>query len=239
MFKVFFALLIITLFSCSRKTTNPLSRDLLGQVSTIDSLLNGYYYGIITLDQVKQYGDFGLGTFAGLDGEMIFLDGVFYQVKADGRVHKPPGNIRTPFACATFFESDTIVDLGQIPNMEALEGALDRNLKNKNIFYAIRIDGTFEYVKTRSVPSQSEPYPPLAQVIESQPTFEFRDIRGTIVGLRCPSFTKGLNLPGYHFHFLTNKKDGGGHLLELKMVNGRAQIDTTNILHMILPEETD
>ena len=104
-----------------------------------------------------------------------------------------------------------------------------------NIFYAIKIEGTFSYIKTRSVPAQEKPYPPLVEVTQNQPIFEFNDVEGTIVGFRCPAYVAGINVPGYHLHFLTKSKDSGGHVLEFEIVEAVASIDYTSEFLMILP----
>lgn len=51
------------------------SDDILYQVSTINALLEGIYDGDTSYGELKQHGDFGIGTFSGLDGGMIELDG--------------------------------------------------------------------------------------------------------------------------------------------------------------------
>ena len=90
----------------------------------------------------------------------------------------------------------------------------------KTCFYAVMIQGEFSYVKTRSVPAQEKPYPPLAEVTKNQPTFEFTDVTGTMVGFRCPPYVTGINVPGYHLHFLTDDRTAGGHLLEFTVAPG-------------------
>ena len=77
--------------------------DILTQVSTIDAILGGLYDGVVTYGELKQYGDFGIGTFEGLDGEMVALDGNFYQIKSDGVAYPVDDDMTTPFACAIFF----------------------------------------------------------------------------------------------------------------------------------------
>ena len=74
------------------------------QASTIDALLDGNYEGDVSFAELGACGDFGLGTFDALDGEMVGLDGAFYQVKADGRAYEVDGRMKTPFAVVTFFE---------------------------------------------------------------------------------------------------------------------------------------
>ena len=75
------------------------------QTSTLQALMAGVYDGDLTYQELARHGDFGLGTFDALDGEMIALDGAFYQIKADGRVYPVAGAMKTPFAAVTFFKA--------------------------------------------------------------------------------------------------------------------------------------
>ena len=54
------------------------------QTSTMGALLDGVYDGDVTIAELLRHGDFGLGTFNHLDGEMLVLDGVCYQLRGDG-----------------------------------------------------------------------------------------------------------------------------------------------------------
>lgn len=112
-------------------------------------------------------------------------------------------------------------------------------MPTKNIFYAIKIDGVFGYIKTRSVPRQDKPYPPLVEVVKNQPIFEFHNAEGTIAGFRCPDYVKGVNVPGYHLHFITDDKKAGGRLLECQMQNVRVGIDYTSEFFMTLPGHSE
>jgi acetolactate decarboxylase len=217
---------------------NPVAqRETLTQISTIDAILNGVYDAVLPCGTLKEYGDFGIGTFEGLDGEMVGLGGDFYQVKADGVAYPVSDSLETPFACVTFFDVDREEQLPRGTDYEQLEEFMDGILPTGNIFYAIKIEGTFSYMKTRSVPGQQKPYPPLAEVTKNQPIFEFRDVEGTIVGFRCPAYVAGLNVVGYHLHFLTKDKDAGGHVLEFTVEDAIACFDYTSEFLMILPGE--
>ncbi|MBN1862720.1 MAG: acetolactate decarboxylase [Dehalococcoidales bacterium] len=220
----------------SDANANPLAgSETLVQISTIDAVLNGLYDGVTSLETLKEYGDFGIGTLAGLDGEMIGFDGDFYQVRSDGIAYLVADNMETPFAAVTCFDSDLEIELPQITSYEQLEQFLDAALPTDNIFYAVRIEGTFSYIKTRSVPRQEKPYPPLVEVTAQQPVFEFNDVAGTIAGFRSPAYVSGVNVPGYHLHFLTEDRSAGGHLLELATQEAVAKIDYTFEFLMILP----
>ena len=235
-------LLFISMSGCSsnpatqKYADNPVAqRETLAQISTIDAILSGVYDGVVDFGTLKKYGDFGIGTFEGLDGEMLGFDGNFYQVKADGMAYAVSDSMETPFASVTFFEVDYKQDLPEGIDYEQLQDFLDGVLPTGNIFYAIKIEGMFSYMKTRSVPAQEKPYPPLVEVTQNQPIFEFNDVEGTIVGFRCPAYVAGVNVPGYHLHFLTKSKDSGGHVLEFEIVEAVASIDYTSEFLMILP----
>jgi acetolactate decarboxylase len=139
---------------------------LLFQTSTLQALMAGVYDGDLTFQELARQGDFGLGTFDALDGEMIALDGVFYQIRADGRVYPVAGAMKTPFAEVTFFKSARTHLIEMPVNYQQLLDYITRLLPSPNLPYAIRIDGFFPYVKTRSIPRQQKPYPPLAAAVK-------------------------------------------------------------------------
>jgi acetolactate decarboxylase len=228
--------LMITLLGCSSPQAK---RDILFQTSTIDALLVGVYDGEMTFKELKQHGDLGLGTFNGLDGEMIALDGQFYQIKMDGVAYPVADSMKTPFSVVTFFEADDARQLNNKVNYEQLTQYLDSVIPTENIFYAIRIDGVFSYIKTRSVPEQHKPYPPLVDVVKHQAVFEFHDTEGTILGFRTPGYVKGINVPGYHLHFITADKKAGGHLLACEMEDVKIELDSTSMFTLVLPEDKD
>lgn len=212
-------------------------RDVLYQVSTIDSLMAGLYDGRMSLGKLAKHGDFGLGTFDKLDGEMIVLDGIIYQVTSDGVAHTIAGGTTTPFAAVTFFDKDKTAAIGREKSLTELKDYLDRMLPLKNLFYAIRIDGAFKHVKTRSVPAQRKPYKKLVEVAAQQPVFEFNEVQGTIVALRCPYYVKGVNVPEYHFHFITADRKQGGHLLDCTIQSGLVMLDLTPEFNLFLPRD--
>lgn len=231
-----FLLLILTVFSWAGCSGSQGTDDTLFQVSTINALLDGEYAGTMTFGELKKYGTFGLGTFDALDGEMIGLEGAFYQIKADGVAYPVSDSMTTPFAVVTVFEADQTLSSPDSMDYEGLQRYLDELIPDQNIFYAIKITGTFPYIKTRSVPRQEEPYPLLVEVVKEQTTFEFHDIEGTIVGFRCPDTVKGVNVPGYHLHFITADRKAGGHLLACQLQDATIAIDYTSEFYMVLSQ---
>jgi len=231
---LFYVLIFCSLlFGCAKKENDP---DVLFQISTINALLEGIYDGEITFKELKQHGDLGLGTFNALDGEMLMLEGEIYQVKADGKVYPAADSMKTPFSAVTFYEEDKTLVLDSTLDYNSLEKFLDKILPTENIIYAIKIEGAFKYVRTRSVPAQEKPYLPLSEVVKNQPEFEFHNINGKLVGFRLPDYLNGINVPKYHLHFITEDKTGGGHLLECKTGRIKIGIDFTDKIFISLPE---
>ncbi|TAM34214.1 acetolactate decarboxylase [bacterium] len=234
-FYPFLILSILALFGCCHSQR----RDVLYQVSTIQALSAGDYDGKASLCRLRRHGDFGIGTFQGLDGEMLALDGVFYQVKADGRVYPVDQASRIPFAQVTFFDADKTFVIDDELNYAELTRHLDKLLPSKNIFYAVKISGLFKYVQIRSVPKQSPPYPKLDQALKGQKVFEFYDIRGTMVGWRSPQCSEKIGVPGYHMHFISEDKLKGGHVLDFKTGGVKAELDETNDFYLSLPDNPE
>jgi acetolactate decarboxylase len=230
---------LICIFMCLMPALSASSNGVLFQTAPINSLVQGVYDGSTTFKDLKNHGDFGSGTVEALDGEMVALDGKFYQIKSDGKAYLINDSMTTPFAQVTYFKQDNTISLNGTNNLTALQGYLDNKLPTKNIFYAIRIDGTFSYVKTRSVPIQNKPYPILSEAVKGQKIFEFNNVSGTIIGFRCPPYVNGVNVPGYHLHFITAERNAGGHLLDLKLTNVSVKVDSISKLEMILPHNDE
>ncbi|TIH13765.1 acetolactate decarboxylase [Marinifilum sp. JC120] len=206
------------------------------QYSIIDSLLAGNYDGELTIADLKKHGDTGLGTFNSLDGEMVFLDGEVYKVNARGKVLKTNDNELTPFAAAAVFKTDKIIKLDSVKSLDELNSKISKALGSENIFYVIRIDGKFHKMRTRSVPAQKKPYPPLKEVVKNQSIFGFKEIEGTMIGIKSPSYVKGIGVPGFHWHFINKERTFGGHVLNCIFKNMAAKVGTYNEFQLQLPE---
>jgi len=205
------------------------------QTSTIDALLAGVYDGNMSCRDLLKHGDFGIGTFDHLDGEMVTLDGKIYQVKADGKVYNPDMSLKTPFATICQFDADETILIKPGLDYDEFEKMLNEFAPNQNLFYAIKITGQFKSMKTRSVPAQHKPYPPLKEITKNQPEFNMKNISGTIVGFRCPPYVKGINVPGYHLHFISSDRTQGGHILNFEVADGKCEIDVLTQFFLTLP----
>jgi acetolactate decarboxylase len=217
------------------------------QASTIGALLHGAYDGDLTFAELGERGDLGLGTLNGLDGEMIAIDGAFLRADVDGDVTAVGPEERTPFAVVTRFEPTVEAELGGASDApdrggldhDALLAAIDGLAPGASSF-AIRIDGRFEAVRARSVPRQEPPYRPLGEVVADQHVFELVDVEGSMVGFRFPAFIEGIEVAGYHLHFVDSERRRGGHVLGSRSAGPlRARIDPSDDLHVELPPEVD
>jgi len=226
-----FAFAILSLIGCSTTQKNTITH-----LSTIDAILAGAYDGYVTLGDLTTYGDFGIGTFDRLDGEMILLDGKVFQVKADGKVYTPASTVKTPYASVVQFKKDITTKLPKGIDYSTLKNILAGKASNMNVFCAVKVNGRFTKMKTRSVPAQRKPYPPLTEVTKDQVVFHLKNVSGTIVGFRSPAYVKGIGVPGYHLHFISDDFRSGGHILEFELEEGTAEIDICNRFLMILPE---
>ncbi|MBP1928838.1 acetolactate decarboxylase [Methanolinea mesophila] len=214
----------------------PPDRDALYQVSTIDTLLLGAFDGVYNFSTLETKGDFGIAVFDRLDGEIIGFDGTFYQIRSDGTVHEVRGDATTPFATVTWFEPDTRVWIARADNISDFTTQLEAALPSSNLFYAVRIQGTFPEMKTRAVSRQEKPYPRLVDACKEQSVFMLNNTRGTIAGFYTPEMVEGLNIPGLHIHYLTDDRAAGGHILDFSVENATVELDSTSRFTMWLPE---
>lgn len=204
------------------------------QVSSAAALVQGLYHGDVTVGALHEHGDFGLGTFDSLDGEMVVLDGHFYQVRADGTVHEADPAVHTPYAMVTHFPAGASVPLADCADLAGLTQQLDALRHSQNVFFALRIDGVFSLV-TRSVRPTAEGVP-LVQAAASQSEFHLRDVPGTLVGFWSPGYLQSILVPGYHLHFLSADRRSGGHLLGCSGHSLRARVRQIEDFRVSLPE---
>lgn len=215
-------------------------RESIAQVALLQSLAQGYFGGTVTSGQLLAMGDTGIGTFEGLNGEMIVLDGKVYQALGDGRVIVAPDKTIIPYATVTFFDKDIAVKLEDIKDKAALEKALNDAVQQHgaNSFYMVKIPAEFSSILFRSEYGSQEPYPTLVEALKGKQTeFTEKNIKGTLVGLYCPSYMGELNSVGWHFHFLSDDKKKGGHILELSLKSATAYLDQTDKFTMILHDD--
>lgn len=227
------------LFNTASATPNHTQdHETIYQVALLQSLTMGYFDGSISVKDLKTLGDTGIGTFEGLNGEMIVLDGVVYQADGDCAIHVMDDKVKVPFSNVTFFDKDFSVKLNGV-DKEKLEKTLTKlvDKHGSNSFYMVKIPAEFNSILVRSERGSKKPYPTLVEALKTQKECTYENISGTIVGLYCPQFMSSLNSVGWHFHFISDDKKVGGHVLGLKLKSGEAQIDKTDNFAMGLPHK--
>ncbi|GAA0454070.1 acetolactate decarboxylase [Paractinoplanes deccanensis] len=206
------------------------------QSSTVGALLAGLDDGDLTIAELLRHGTFGLGTFDALDGEMVVLDGVCYQLHPDGTVTVAAGDRTTPFAAVTDLHADITIDLpAGHTDRAALIRLLESRLPGDNYFYAVRVDGVAASVTTRTVRKQAKPYPSLLQAAQGEQRRSFTDLPGTLVGFRSPDYAGTVTVPGYHLHFIDDQRRRGGHVLDFAFSAGTVTVGIVRNLRLRLP----
>ena len=244
--KIIFALVIMGLLAVSAANAqnslilNNNGDDSMYQVSLMQAFMHGEYDGVITVGDLKKHGDIGLGTFEGVNGEMIILDGVVYQAAADGSINVMNDNEKIPFATITKFDEDGKIDNINAGNFNDLTSQLNKEIEKygTNNMYVIKIKGDFSNITVRSVEKQEKPYKEFTDVAAvDQKVFNHTDQTGTLVAVYFPEYMNELNMHGWHLHFLSDDKTKGGHVLNLTDFNGSGQVDEIHEFNMILPSD--
>ncbi|MBI6337542.1 acetolactate decarboxylase [Proteus sp. PR00224] len=205
------------------------------QNSLMSSLIAGVYDSDVTITDLLKQGDFGLGTFNQLDGELVAFDNNVFQLRSDGSARKALDSQKSPFAVMTFFNSDIEHSFSYSASQQEIHNTINQYVPSDNLFCAIKIEGEFELVKTRTVPRQEPPYLPMLEAIKNQPIFTFHNETGIIAGFRSPQFTQGMNVAGFHEHYINQQRQGGGHVLDYYLKYGTLKIGVISRLTIDLP----
>ncbi len=209
------------------------------QAATLDALFDGRFDGDLTFAELAEHGDLGIGTFNGLDGEMLAIDGRFLRADVDGALSDVDAGARTPFAVVTFFVPIVEFVLDGPLGYDELLHELNRRAPRGAPICAVRIDGRFDVVTARSVPRFSAPYPSLTEVAHRQHVFDLHDVEGTMVGFRFPGYAQGFDVAGYHLHVADAARQRGGHVLSCRANGVRVRMDHARELHVELPPGLD
>lgn len=206
------------------------------QFAVLDALLAGAYESGIAVSEVRGLGDFGLGCCDRLGGEVVMLDGELYECTPDGLVGRMTDGEILPFAmCCRFLPGGTIALAQQ--DLTALAAEVDAGLASRNLFHAVRVDGTFASVRVRVTPRQHHPLPPLTEVTEEQIETVLGDVGGTLIGFWTPSIYQGIAVAGLHLHFLTDDRRAGGHVLDVSVREGELRLAAYSGFDLRLPTD--
>lgn len=209
------------------------------QVSTLQALVAGYTRGVITVQELEGWGCIGLGTFEGVDGEMIMLDGVCYRARQDGSVVKPEPDAGVPFASVAAVQGGTAFDLGEVRGIDALKHELTYRIDDAfalNSMHVAAVSGTFESVSARSESAYKADHVTLKDMLATtQREFVFENLPGTLVCVYHPDYMDGINAPGWHIHFLSEDCARGGHVFDVSMISGQAVMHKIDRIEIQLP----
>ncbi len=209
--------------------------DTLYQVSTLQTLSQGQFDSSISFKNLRKQGDFGVGALGNLDGEFIMLDGKGWQARFDGKIVRVPDSAGLPFAVVTHFRPSLKKRINSPLEYQGLVQQLNELLPTRNAPVAIKVHGRFSVLKARSVAGQQRPYSTLAEAVKKQVEWEWEEIDGTMVGFRFPQFLSGVNLADYHFHFISDDKTRGGHVLNAVIRNATIELSVLRKFEMALP----
>jgi len=204
-------------------------------------LTRGIYDGSATIADLKKHGDFALGTFNGIDGELIALNGKYYQIGAQGNINTADDTWTTPNCSATFFKPDKVITISKPLGWQELQPYLNSQLPTPNLFYAMKLTGKFEWIKARSLTKLTKPYPatPYATITANEPTFEFSNVESTLVIFESPNYAGELIYPGYHAHFINSDGKYGGHILDCRIASGQVEVESITNFTVNLPQNSE
>lgn len=158
------------------------------QTATMEALLDGVYDGDVAIRELLSHGDFGLGTFNGLDGELLMLDSVCYQLRSDGSAQEAEPDELVPFAVVTRFRPQQTIEVTSESDRAAVTALVDDAVGSANLMVAVRISGEFASVRTRTVSKQHAPYPPFTEATRDRGEVTMIDVSGTLGGFRMPQW---------------------------------------------------
>lgn len=211
------------------------------QVSTLQALALGYTKPVVTVQDMLQNGDIGLGTFENVDGEMIILDSVCYQAKQDGSIVQAPESTGVPFAVAGSVKSGKTVEMKTMKDIEAIKTQLTLMIDmdfSLNSIHIARIDGRFDKIHARAgAPYRSQHVTLKSILSKTQKDFSFEGLCGTLVCVYFPDYMDGINASGWHMHFLSEDRKFGGHVFEASMDSGKCMIQKMDRIEIQLPND--
>jgi acetolactate decarboxylase len=201
------------------------------QISSTAALIQGVLQGTLSSARLLENGDFGLGTFENLDGEMIVLDGEVFQMHADGIIKRRVDEFAVPFAQVCQFTPTQTCSFPQVENLGGLETVCTRLRTSENLLYAFRIEGRFDVMHARTVRRGPEGAS-LESAGAEEVKFTWNNVNGCLVYFWSATFTSSFNVPEFHFHFISDDRTRGGHVLDCSFRTAEARVQ---LYHGALP----
>jgi len=214
---------------------HTVTRHQIFQTSLITALAQGVYEDEMTLAELLGHGSFGIGTFNGLDGEMVILGGTCYRLRGDGSVSVPDLGERTPYAVVTNFVPTLRQDVDGGLSRQEFSEIIDTLVPSSNYMYALRVTGHFAWASARTVVKQERPYRPMVEATDGEEIVRHEDFSGTIAGFRTPLYESGISVAGCHAHIIDDDRTWGGHLVDFVLEGGEAELCLGTDFRMRLP----
>jgi len=143
---------------------------------------------------------------------MVAVDGKYYRIGPGGKLNTADDSMRMPNTTATFFNADKVIAIDKPMSYQELQQYINSQLPTQNILYAIKVTGTFDSIKARSLTKLTQPYPSTSYstITQNEPTFEFNNVGGTMAITVSPTYMREIIYPGYHAHFISSDGKSGG-----------------------------
>lgn len=207
------------------------------QYNTLSALMAGLYGGTMTIGELLQHGDLGIGTLDSIDGELIILDGKAYQAKGSNgkaEVVEVSDDVTVPYAAVVFHQAEVIFKQRFEMTDTELKRRIESYYDGQNLFRSIKIKGNFSKMHVRMIP-KSAPNIKFADVATRQPEYTCENISGTIVGIWTPEMFHGVSVAGYHLHFISDDLTFGGHIMDFTITEGIVEVGPVDQLDQRFP----
>ena len=159
----------------------------------------------------------------------------------DGSVLIAGDEMGVPFSSVSIMSADRVFPVDPVNSMESLKDILTLRIEEGfglNSMHIVRIDGSFTKVAARSeAPYRSQHVPLKDMLMMTQRDFVFEDIKGSLVCVYYPDFMNGINAPGWHLHFISEDRTKGGHVFDLQMTEGRAELMKIDRIEIQFPRD--
>lgn len=197
----------------------------------------GLYGGSLTIGELLEHGDLGIGTLDSIDGELIVLDGKAYQAKGSGEkpeVIEVQADVTVPYAAVIFHQAEVIFKQRYEMTDQELQKRIESYYDGENLFRSLKIHGHFAKMHVRMIPKSTSEQK-FAEVATHQPEYTIENVTGTIVGIWTPEIFHGVSVAGYHLHFISDDHTFGGHVLDYVITEGVVEVGAVDQLDQRFP----
>lgn len=212
--------------------------SILYQYSHFWAVNKGCYDGDLSIAELKAHGNLGLGTFNALNGELVVIDNVFYHC-ANGKARIANDDEKLPWAAVTKFSIENSFKADDIHTLKALENSIVAQFDSANYPVALSIEAHVKNIALGSVPKQTKPYQPIAEIIDSSILINTGELKVNMVGFYAPGFMYPIKSQGIHLHFVDGQRKVGGHVLDVQLMSAKISYQRLHAAQIIFPQHDD